>query len=81
MTALDEPDRVHELRVVHRGAHNYRVELDGHEILPTSLRIEFDQAAKYAIATLRLPVVVENLEAIAALDISLGNDGNALEEC
>lgn len=82
MTTLAEPDRVHELRVTNIGEHRYRVQIDGHEILPSHLRIEFDQAAEYAIATLRLPVVVENLDTLAVLDIELtGSDGSPLEEC
>ena len=82
MTALAEPDRVHELRVVNLGGHRYKVEIDGHEIQPAHMRIEFDEAAEYAIATLRLPVVAENMEALAVLDLTLdGDSADPLEEC
>lgn len=81
MTTLNDEDRIHELRVLHRGGHNYAVNIDGHEVRPTSLRIQFDQAAEYAIAKLTLPVLVENLEALAVLDIGLGDGSSALEEC
>lgn len=82
MTALAEPDRVHELRVINLGGHRHKVQIDGHEIQPTHMRIEFDQAAEYAIATLQLPVITENIQALAVLDISLDTDGaDPLEEC
>lgn len=79
---VDEP---HRLRVHQSTVGNcYKVLLDGHELRPAAMNIEFNEAAEYAIAVLRLPVIVENIEALAVLDLHLegtSTGADPLEEC
>lgn len=86
MTATDERDeRPHNLRVHQSGNGNlYKVTIDGVELRPAAMTVEFNEAAQYAIAKITLPVIVENLSALSVLDIALVDpfpERRGIEEC
>lgn len=66
MTAA-EPRRPHALRVTRGEDTRLHVEIDGLEVLPTALTLELD--GEHATARLTLPVIVENLEVLAHLEL------------
>jgi hypothetical protein len=73
VTSVEERgEEPHRLRVVKSGPGNvHKVEIDGHVVMPTSMTVEFLEAAEYVIAKMTLPCFVENLDALTVLDISL----------
>jgi hypothetical protein len=84
-TLAERPEEPHRIRVHQSGTGNlHKVTIDGHEVRPLSMTVYLAEDAEHAIATLRLPALVENLEALAVLDIDLTEpfpDASPLEEC
>jgi len=82
-TVEERGEEPHRLRVVKSGPGNvHKVEIDGHVLMPTALAVYFDADAASAVAHITLPVLVENLEALALLNITLDEpQRSSREEC